>query len=744
MTGTAAETTKPPQGWLRAFLKPIMPVFREVAVMSFFINMLALAVPVFVLQVYDRVVFHAGISTLEGLVIGMALVLVFDYVLRQSRSRIMQTVALRVDVEVGRKLYERMMALPLQTLESAPAAHWQSLFRDVDVVRNTLSGASAILFADLPFVFLFMGLIWVIAKPIFWVLWVIVPIFVIIAWRSGTVLASANKEERTTSMSRDGLIAELIGGRTTIKALALDRSMRPLWEQKHADNIENSISRGGRSDGFANMGALLTMMTTISMTTVGALAIIDGALTIGALIATNMLSGRIIGPMNQLVGQWRTYASCKQSVERLGQVFEAETERQSSEVEMDRPRGELTLESVSYSYAPDSAPVIDNVQLTIPHGGVHALVGRNGCGKTTLLKMVQGLYRPTQGRVLLDGADIAQFGRPQLANWIGYVPQESILFAGTVRENISHRRPEATDDDIIKAATAAGVHHFIIDLPDGYGTEIGEAGRRLSGGQRQRIAIARALIGDPPVVLLDEPSSSLDRQAELELRKTLQEIGQDRTVVIVTHSPILLAACDHLVALDRGKVALAGPAKEILPRLFGSAARTPPRPPGSDNSATAPRPGAAPAQGVPTAGLAAQGAATARMTAASAATTPNPPRLPTDGPAVAPPVAAPPVAAPPVAAPPVAAPPVAAPPVAASSADASRPDAATTGQGARAGGSPGLRLTPTVGLAGNAAPLSKVGAGMVRLQAGTNPKGGGAAQPNAPSIAARATEESTT
>ena len=559
-----------PRGWLWPFLRPLYPTFREVGVMSFCINVLALAVPVFVMQVYDRLVFHHGISTLWGLVIGVNIVLIFDWILRQTRSRIMQTVALRVDVEVGRRLYERMMALPLQTLESMPAAHWQSLFRDVDVIRNTLSGASAILMADLPFVFLYVGLIFVIAYPIAWVLVIIVPLFMLVAWRSGRVMTAANREERQSTQNRDSMIAEMISGRTTIKALALDNAMKPMWEEKNAENLENSIVRGRASDFYANWGSSLTMITTVFMTTVGAYEIINGELTMGALIASNMLSGRVLGPMNQLVGQWRTYAGFRQSVERLGQLFAVTPERQVSEVQLERPRGELSIENVSYAYGPNAAPVVDQVTLTIPVGGVHALVGRNGSGKTTLLKVMQGLYQPSEGRVLLDGADIAQFTRAELAEWMGYVPQESVLFQGTVRDNIVHRRPQSTDEEIIKAATAAGVHHFIIDLPDGYATDIGEAGRRLSGGQRQRIAIARALVGDPPVLILDEPSSSLDRQAELELRKTLQEIGEERTVIVVTHSPILLAACDHLVALDRGKVALAGPAKEILPRLFGT------------------------------------------------------------------------------------------------------------------------------------------------------------------------------
>ncbi len=557
------------RSWLRPFLRPLKPVFREIVTMSFFVNILALAVPVFTLQVYDRVVYNAGISTLQGLLVGMVLVLVFDYVLRQSRSRILQTVALQVDVQLGRRLFRKLMRLPLQNLEGQPAAHWQSLFRDVDIVRNTLSGSSAVLLADLPFAIMFLVLIFVIATPVAWVLLVILPIFMYVAWRSSNVMAEASGMERQSTQGRDSLVAEMISGRTTIKALALDRTMEPVWEEAHAENITNSIARGAKTDSFSNLGASLSMVTSIMLTTVGALAIMDQKLTIGALIATNMLSGRILGPLNQLVGTWRVYSSFLQAAERLGNIFETETERDDSEVKLDKPKGELSLQGLVFAYSEDAAPVVSNITVDIPRCGVHAMVGRNGSGKTTLLKLIQGLYRPQKGRVLLDGADIAQFSRGELSDWLGYVPQESVLFAGSVRNNITSRMPGASDEDIIKAATEAGVHHFIIDLPDGYATEIGEAGSRLSGGQRQRIAIARALVGDPPVVLLDEPSSSLDRHAEFELKNTLAEIAKTRTVIMVTHSPALLSVADYLYALDKGKLALAGPAREILPRLFG-------------------------------------------------------------------------------------------------------------------------------------------------------------------------------
>ncbi|NQV54270.1 MAG: ATP-binding cassette domain-containing protein [Rhodospirillales bacterium] len=578
---------KSDKSWIGPFLRPLRKVFTEMLMMSVFINLIALVVPVFTLQVYDRVIFSSGISTLWGLVIGVAIVIMFDYIIRHSRSRVMQRVALRLDVEIGRKLFDKITSLPLQFLESRPSGYWQSLFRDVDMIRNTLSGPPAILLADLPFTIIFFALIFVIAKPLVPVLGVIWVLYMVIAWRSSAIMTTASREERGSTQSRDSLVGEMINGRTTIKALGLERAMRPMWIDAHAENIEHSSSRGSKTDVFSNVGGILSMVTTVGLTTVGAISIINQELTMGALIATNMLSGRLLGPLNQLVSTWRVYSSFGQAVERLGEVFSMESDRMEEEIKIDRPTGEVVIEDVVFSYTDDGPNVVDGVKIGIRPGGLHAIVGRNGCGKTTLIKMMQGLYRPKSGRVLLDGADIAQFSRNQLVNWIGYVPQETVLFAGSVRDNIVFGNPDATDDQIIHAAEAAGVHRFIIDLPDGYGTEIGEAGQRLSGGQRQRISIARALVGNPAVLLLDEPSGSLDRQAEEELRTTLKDLAKDHTVILVTHSPVLLQGCDNLIALDKGKIALAGPAKDILPRLFGSSKQQAP------SSPEQPKPGAA-------------------------------------------------------------------------------------------------------------------------------------------------------
>ena len=554
--------------WLLPIIAPLKPVFREVILVSLFVNALALSLPIFIQQVYDRVVAHQGVNTLYGLLIGMAIILLFDYVLRQTRSRIMQRVALKIDIEVGEMLFDKILALPLRTLESRPAAYWQQLFQDVDVIRNSLSGSIALLLLDLPFILLFLVVMIIVAEPIALVFAFAFPLFLALAWKSGSALKTATGTERVRQGSRDTLVAELIAGRATVKALALEHCMRPLWEERQAATIEQSMLRGARSDGFVNLGALFTLGTNVAMTSVGALFIIDHKLTMGSLVAGNMLAGRLLSPLNQLVGAWRGFASFRQSTTRLGSVLAEEEERRTSTIHMDRPKGTLAAEELDFTYDPRLAPILKGIGLTIPAGGITAVLGKNGTGKTTFLKLLQGLYHPMKGRVLLDGADIAQFTRRELAGWIGYVPQECVLFTGSIRDNISQGMSNAQDEDVLRAARMAGVHQYIVDLPNGYATEIGEAGSRLSAGQRQRIALARALIGDPPVLLLDEPSASLDRQAEESLRDVLAQLAKDHTIVMVTHSTVLLPSCRSVVVLDNSHVIAAGPAAELLPRLF--------------------------------------------------------------------------------------------------------------------------------------------------------------------------------
>jgi ATP-binding cassette subfamily C protein LapB len=577
---------------------PLLAKMPEIVSMSLFINVLSLAVPIFVLQVYDRVVFQAGLTTLQGLVIGVLLAVLFDFVLRQVRGRIIQRIAVRLDAKVGRMLFDKMAALPLSVVESKTMPQWQMLHRDTEAVRNVCAGPPIALLVDLPFVFVFIAVIWIVAQPIAWILTIIVPVFMIVAALSQRMISHNTEQEKDAQMKRDALVAEMIAGRTTMKALGLGSALSNRWEERQSELVVSSIRRGTLTDSFTHIGMSLGLIASIAMTSVGALAIIDQELTMGALIAANMLTNKIIGPMNQLVGTWRQLVGFRQSAARLGDLFDIPDEAGAGAMDRPRPVGEIRLEGVSFSYGQDGPPVLQGVDIDFAAEKVHGVIGANGSGKTTLLKVTQRLYRPTEGRVLIDGIDTDQLSRPQLTSWIGYVPQDPFLFGGTIKENIAKGRDGVTDEVVLAAAENAGVQDFADELPEGFETDIGEAGRRLSAGQRQRIAVARALIDDPPILLLDEPSASLDRGAEEKLGTLLKSLSDTRTIVVVSHSPSLLRICDTITVLNKGAVALTGEAERVLEHLKQGASgsdRT-----GSKTPKTAPPLKASPAKPGPT------------------------------------------------------------------------------------------------------------------------------------------------
>lgn len=549
-------------------VRPLAKRFFELAILSCAINILSLTVPIFVLQVYDRVVFHGGLVTLAGLFIGVVAALTFDFVLRQARSRLVQMIALRVDVGIIRALFERLSDMPLRQMESQSDAEWHSLLRDQETVRDTVAGPATVLLVDLPFVLLFIGAIWLVAQPIAWLLITLVPVYVFVAVVSSAVIGRASHKEQASAEGRHVLGSQLVAGRLTAKALGFSQALKARWETAQADLIDRSVRRGSMVDAFSNLSVELAMLTTVIMTSFGALAIVAGELTIGGLIAANMLAARVVQPMVQLIGMWRVVSRLRDSAKRLDTAMRQPIDRQTSAVSRGRPRGLITLENVDFHYEADDEPTIKDVSASFEPGGISGIFGMNGAGKTTLLNLIQGLYAPDRGRVLLDGADVRQFGRNELSQWIGYAPQETYLYAGSIRDNICKLREDISDARVLAAARQAGADGFIVDLPEGYDTEVGDGGRRFSTGQRQRIALARALIDNPPVVLLDEPNAHLDAKATSGLIYLLRRLSRERTVIVVTHCRELLEVCSNVSVLEAGRIDASGPGREIVPRLF--------------------------------------------------------------------------------------------------------------------------------------------------------------------------------
>jgi ATP-binding cassette subfamily C protein LapB len=460
-----------------------------------------------------------------------------------------------------------MLHLPTLVLEGKPAGFWQAVYRDIEIVRATCSGATAMLLIDLPFVLLSLVLIAVMALPLLPLALLTISAFVTLAWRSGQVTRGATETEREQLVNRDMVLSELANVRLSLKALGADEAVKRRWEDYYARWMNESLARSREADHYRELAHAMTTGNSVITTSLGALAILNQLVTMGSLVATNMLSGRMVSPMVQLVSQWRTFGQFRAAKKRLDALLHMPPDRTESAIQLPRPTGVLRLEGVTFKFPGAEHPLIQPISGEIGPLGLHAIVGPNGSGKTTILKILRGLYPATEGRVLIDGADIHQFTQAELAQRIGYLSQTNQLLSATIRDNICLANPDASDEQIIKAALRACAHDFVIDLPNGYGTHVGEGAQRFSAGQTKRIAIAQALLNDPPVLLLDEPTAELDRDSEMRFVSTLKELAKERTVIVVTHSPYLLSHCNGILVVNKGKLVAGGPASDILPKL---------------------------------------------------------------------------------------------------------------------------------------------------------------------------------
>ena len=554
--------------WLASAVKLSNRDIIRLITYSLFINILALATPIFVLQVYDRVVFQAGLETLKALVLGVFIALVFDFILRQARSRLLQFISLKIDGRLGDTVFDRFSELNLEDLEKKPAWFWQNIFRDVAQIRNFIGGGTVIIFIDIPFSIIFISIIYLIAPPLIWVFIFSVAIFSVLAWLAFKITRAATSAEHSSRAEVENLIIEIVSNRATVKSLNIAEHLKTVWIEKHSQTMERSLHRGRSADLFANVNVVLTMGVTVALTSFGAVAVLEQSMTIGSLIAANMLATRVIQPLSQLSLAWRTLNQFRGSRNRLGNLVQETDLLRKKVVGFSLSNAKIELEGLHFAYDAEKK-IFEGISLKLEPAKIHAVVGNNGSGKSTLLKLMLNLYSPQAGKVIWDGADIRQFNPSQISNWCGYVPQECTLFTGSIRDNVAGFRDNVSDEEVINIARAMGLHDDLSDLPSGYGTKIGENGHILSVGQRQKIAIARALATNPKVIMLDEPTSNLDQRSEQLLISTLQDQAKrnSSTIIIITHSPAILAHVDSITLLGAGKIQLTGPRGDVLPKI---------------------------------------------------------------------------------------------------------------------------------------------------------------------------------
>ena len=531
-------------------------LFIEVLIASFFLQVFALVSPLFFQVVIDKVLVHRGLTTLDVLIFGLIVVSIFEVLMGALRTYIFSHTTNRIDVELGSQLYRHLLALPLSYFESRQVGQSVARVRELENIRNFITGSGLTLVMDLFFTVIFFAVMWHFSPLLTMIVLGSIPFYVLIAFFVTPILRARLEEKFQRGAQNQAFLVESVTGVETMKALSVEPQSQRRWEEQLAGYVQSSFKTMQLGNVAGQSTQLISKVTMALTLYFGATAVIAGDLTVGQLVAFNMLSGRVTGPILRLAQLWNDFQQARISVERLGDILNTPTEPQynPNRATLKRIEGDIKFESVTFRYRPDLPEVLRRVNLDIPAGQVLGIVGPSGSGKSTLTKLVQRMYVPESGRVLVDGVDLAMVDTSWLRRQVGVVLQENLLFNRTIRENISLADPGLPMERVVEAAKMAGAHDFITELAEGYDTLVGERVSNLSGGQRQRIAIARALILDPRILILDEATSALDYESERIIQQNMRKICRGRTVMIIAHRLSTVRSADRIVTIEKGEI----------------------------------------------------------------------------------------------------------------------------------------------------------------------------------------------
>ncbi len=552
--------------WFIPALVKYRKALRDVLIGSFFLQLVGLASPIFFQLVIDKVLVHQSMTTLEVLAIGLATVLVFETMLSALRNWLFAHTSNRVDAELSASLFKHLVALPLSYFEARRVGDSVARVRELENIRNFLTSNAVTVVIDLFFTIVFFVVMYFYSPMLTLIVALTVPIYVLISVFITPPLRARLDEKFKRGAENQAFLVETVTGIGTLKSMAVEPRMRDRWEKQFAGYIQTGWDVTVLSNWGSHLIQLVSKLTTVAILFFGAQAVIAGELTVGALVAFNMLAGRVAQPILRLSQLWQDFQQVRISVDRLGDILNApaEPEHNPNRASLPPITGQVEFDKVRFRYRPDAPEALRGVSLEIAPGEMLGIVGPSGSGKSTLTKLVQRLYVPEQGRVLVDGTDLALVDPAWLRRQVGVVLQENILFNRTVRENIALANPTIAMEKVIAAAELAGAHEFILTLPHGYDTIIEERGSNLSGGQRQRLAIARALITDPRILILDEATSALDAESEEIIQNNLARIAEGRTVMIIAHRLSAVRPCDRIITVEAGEITEAGSHEELL------------------------------------------------------------------------------------------------------------------------------------------------------------------------------------
>ncbi len=543
-------------------------LFGEVLLASFFLQMFALITPLLFQVVMDKVLVNRGLSTLDVLMVAMISISLFETVLGGIRTYTFSHTTTRVDVELGASLFKHLIKLPLSYFGVRRVGDTVARVHELENIRNFLTGSTLTLVIDFFFTIIFFVVMFLYSKVLTLVVLASIPFYVALSLFFTPILRARIDERFKKGAENQCFLVEAVSGVETVKSLAVEPQMQRRWEQQLAAYVGSSF-RASHINNIAGQLVQLVQKVTMALTLwIGATLVMKGSISVGQLIAFNMLASRVSQPVLRLAQLWQNFQQTKISMDKLADILNnpPENTTQLSKGALPTIRGDVTFQNISFRYATDGPEILKKMSFDIKAGQKIGFVGPSGSGKSTVTKLIQRLYIPESGKVLIDGIDISTVDIAWLRRQIGVVLQENYLFNKSVRENIALTNPAISLEKVIAAAKLAGAHEFITDLPDGYDTVIEERGASLSGGQRQRIAIARALVNNPRILIFDEATSALDYESERIIQQNMASICKGRTVFMIAHRLSTVRECDRIITIEKGEITETGTHEELLKR----------------------------------------------------------------------------------------------------------------------------------------------------------------------------------
>jgi subfamily B ATP-binding cassette protein HlyB/CyaB len=553
--------------WFVAAVRRYRRIIGEVLVASFFLQLLGLVSPLFFQVVVDKVLVHRSLSTLDVLMIGLAIVSLFEVILGALRTFVFSQTTNKIDVELGARLFDHLLALPMAYFANRRVGDSVARVRELENIRNFITGSALTLTIDLLFAFVFFAVMFLYSATLTFIVLGSLPFYILISVVVTPIFRRRLDERFARGADNQAFLVEAVTAAETVKAMAVEPQMQRRWEEQLAGYVRASF----RSQTLGNIGSqvvqFVNKVTIVLTLYFGAKAVIAGDMTVGELVAFNMLAARVAQPVLRIAQLWQDFQQTRISVARLGDILNTPREMaRRGAASLPPVRGAIRFEHVTFRYLVDGPAVLSDVSLDLPTGQMIGIVGPSGSGKSTLAKLVQRLYTPESGQVLVDGIDLAMVDTTWLRRQIGVVLQQNVLFNCSVRENIALADPGMPLERVVGAAALAGAHEFILELPYAYDTIIGERGASLSGGQCQRIAIARALLANPRILILDEATSALDYESERVIQENMRRIAAGRTVLVIAHRLSTVRGADRIITIDRGRLVEDGTHEDLLRR----------------------------------------------------------------------------------------------------------------------------------------------------------------------------------